>query len=172
MEHEPTVLLVDDEPGVPAGIARLLRREPWRILVAHSGHDALEILAREQVDVIVTDEQMPGMRGSELLAEVHRRHPEIIGMILSGQATLEAAIRAINEGRIWRFFVKPANPVDLRFSIRQALEVRELLAENRRLVSELEERDRVLRELEERHPGITELHEDADGAIVLDPRDA
>ncbi len=172
MDRKPTVLLVDDDPGVPAALARLLRREPWRILVAHSGEEALDILGREEVDVIVTDEQMPGMRGSELLAAVRRRRPEVVGMILSGQATLEAAIRAINEGRIWRFFVKPANPVDLRFSIRQALELRELLAENRRLAAELEERDRVLRELEERHPGITELREDEEGAILLDPADA
>ncbi len=172
MDRKPIILLVDDDPGVPAGLARMLRREPWRILLAHSGAEALAILEREDVDVIVTDEQMPGIRGSELLAEVQRRKPEVLGMILSGQATLESAIRAINEGGIWRFFLKPANPEDLRFSIRQALEVRELVAENRRLAAELAERDRVLRQLEERHPGITELQEDEDGAILLDPADA
>ena len=115
------VLLVDDEPNVAQALTRKLHREPFEFLIAHSGDAALELLEKHPVDVVVSDEQMPGMSGSQLLSTVRIHYPSTIRMILSGQATLEAAVRAINEGSVHRFFVKPCDTNDLAFSIKQAL---------------------------------------------------
>jgi DNA-binding NtrC family response regulator len=164
----PTILFVDDEPQVTSAIKRLLRKEPWRILEASSGKDALAILAREEVDIVVSDELMPGMSGSELLARVCHDYPDTIRMVLTGHASLDAAIRAINEGEIWRFFVKPCQEADLLISIRQALQQRMLLRENRELNRRLHEQTAALRELEAKEPGITQVVRDENGTIVLD----
>ncbi len=135
MAHK--VLFVDDEPHVLAALRRTLRNEPYQVLCASSAAEALALMAETPVDVVVSDEQMPGMSGSELLAEVRRRYPDTVRMMLSGKATLEGAIRAINDGEIYRFFTKPCNELDLATTIRHALEQKDLVEENRRHAAEL-----------------------------------
>jgi two-component system, probable response regulator PhcQ len=130
------VLLVDDEPNITAGLKRALRREPYEILTANSAQEGLEILAAQPVDVVVSDEQMPGMSGSEFLRNVCRKYPNTVRMMLTGQASLEAAIRAINEGEVYRFFTKPCNDADLRLTIRNALQQQILMRQSRRLLRE------------------------------------
>ena len=117
-----TVLFVDDEPQITSALKRALHKEPLRVLQAHSGAEALEILAHEPVDVIVSDEVMPGMTGSELLAQVRELYPEMVRIILTGHASLEATVRAINEGRIYRYLFKPCSERELLEVISTALE--------------------------------------------------
>jgi EAL domain-containing protein (putative c-di-GMP-specific phosphodiesterase class I) len=119
------VLLVDDEPNVTLGIKSALRKEPFDFVCAESGEQALEMLSKDPFDVIVSDERMPGMAGSQLLAIVRERHPDIARIILSGQATLEAALHAINSAQIYRFLLKPCPPKELEFAIREALAARD-----------------------------------------------
>jgi DNA-binding NtrC family response regulator len=168
MTMAPIVLLVDDEPNVTTALKRRLRNESYEIVTASSGREALAILERQDVDLIVSDEQMPGMRGSELLAIVNQRYPETIRMILTGHASLDAAIRAINEGEIYRFFLKPCNEVDLVVSIRHALEQKRLERENRRLERQVRRATSLLEALERDNPGISNLEVDDDGAVVID----
>ena len=104
---DPTILIVDDQESVRDMMLTFLGRQAYRVLAAESAPAALELLAREPVDVIITDERMPGMTGTELLARTRRLYPDTIRMVLTGHADLEAAIRAINEGGIYRFFTKP-----------------------------------------------------------------
>jgi DNA-binding NtrC family response regulator len=167
----PVVLLLDDEPNVTAGIKRALHNEPWKIFTAATVGGAFDILARENVDVVVSDERMPGMSGSQFLAEVRKKHPNTIRMILSGQADLEAAVRAINEGEVYRFLLKPCNPADLRVTIRQALEHKHLVELSRKLLREYEKKQALLDELERANPGITQIDVDESGAICLDDED-
>ncbi len=166
-----TILLVDDEPRVTQALKRLLRRSSLEVFTASSGQEALKILATEDIDVLVSDEQMPLMSGSELLAIAAKEYPSTIRMILSGQATLEAAVRAINEGRVHRFFIKPCNEHDLLQGIQHFLEFRQLSAENRQLREVIEARDAALARLERDMPGISELEEDEDGAVLIDMSD-
>ncbi len=163
-----TVLLVDDEPGVTAALARAFHKEPWRILEARSGPEALRVMEREPVDVIISDEEMPGMSGGELLSEARRRFPEAVRMVLTGRARMDAVIRAINEGEIYRFLLKPCHEGDLRLNIRQALELKALRSENRTLSETVRVQRSLLQELERQNPGITRVERDADGAIVID----
>ena len=124
---QPTVLFVDDDPNVTAALKRSLRREPYRIFSASCADEGLRVLAKQPIDVLVTDEDMPGMPGTEFLAQVRRRYPRIIRIMLTGRADLESTLRVAREGWIYRFFTKPCNDIDLGLSIRQALQQRDLL---------------------------------------------
>lgn len=167
-----TILLVDDEPNVTDALKRALRREPYEILTAISGAAALELLERHHADVVISDEQMPGMSGSVFLSAVRKQFPHTIRMILSGQASLEAAVRAINEGEVYRFFLKPCNPTDLAFTVQQALAHKRLEEQSRRLLREYQRQASTLARLEHHSPEIMSLHTDDQGAVVVDESDA
>jgi DNA-binding NtrC family response regulator len=128
MRH--VVLLVDDDQNVIHGLTRALRRQPYQLYTAQSGDEAIWILKAHDVDVIVTDEKMPGMSGCDLLAWVAEHYPEIVRILLTGYATTETAIRAINEGAVYQIFTKPCRDVHLGIAIRKALEQRDLLKQN------------------------------------------
>jgi len=130
-----TVLLVDDDENILRGLARTLRFQPFRLYTARTAEEAIEALKAHQVDVVVSDEHMPGMSGSRLLAWIAEHCPEVMRIVLTGHATVETAIRAINEGAVYHFFTKPCDPVQLAVVIRKALEHKELLEENRRLLA-------------------------------------
>jgi EAL domain-containing protein (putative c-di-GMP-specific phosphodiesterase class I) len=118
------VLLVDDEPGVISGLKLALRKEPFEIECADSGASALALLDGARFDVVVSDERMPGMQGSELLSIVRERHPGVVRIILSGQASFDAALRAINSAAIYRFLIKPCPAAELALTIQEALAAR------------------------------------------------
>ncbi len=168
----PLVLLVDDEPNVTSALKRQLHSEPYEIVEASSARAALEILAQRDVHVVVSDEMMPGLSGSELIAQIRHEYPAVIRIILSGQASLDAVLRAINQGEVYRFLTKPCNSVDLASTIRNALDYHAVLAENRSLRHTVAEQRRVLADLDERYPGISTVERDADDAVLIDADDA
>jgi two-component system probable response regulator PhcQ len=165
-----TILFVDDEHHVTDALLRVMRLLPFELLSATSAAGALEILKTVHVDVVVSDEQMPGMSGSVFLAQVRRLYPHTIRIILSGQASLEAAVRAINEGEVYRFFLKPCNPTDLTFTIKQALAHKKLEQQSRRLLREFQKQAALIEKA--RHSSaLTHLDTDDQGAIVIDESD-
>jgi two-component system probable response regulator PhcQ len=166
-----TVLLVDDEPKILSGLRVALRKYPFDILTADSAQAALALLDEQPVDVLVSDEQMPQVSGSQLLAIVRQQHPRTVRIILTGHASLDAAVRAINEGEVYRFLTKPCNPIELAVTIQQGVQLRELAQQSSRLLSRAQQQQAVLRDLESRHPGISELKVDAGGAILLEAGD-
>lgn len=116
-----TVLLVDDERNVTDGLLVMLRREPYEVLCAHSAAEAASVLARCHVDVVVSDERMPGMAGSEFLRQVAAQFPGTARILLTGNATLAVALKAINEGKICRLLCKPCPPQELTAAIADAV---------------------------------------------------
>lgn len=164
-----TVLFVDDEPRVTEALVRGLRNEPYEFLTADSAAEALAVLESVPVDVIVADERMPGMTGSELFATVRRRYPNAMRIILSGQASLESAVRAINEGEVFRFLLKPCQPAEVRATVRQALQQKRLYDVCRLLLHRHDQQAKLMEELEAAHPGITSVHYDAEGAMIAGP---
>ncbi len=126
MDH--AVLIVDDEPKIFQALRRALHREPYELLSAESGEAALNLLAERPIDVIIADENMPNMRGSVLLARCKAQWPEMVRMMLTGDARLETVVAAVNKGEIYRFFIKPCNEAELIISIRDALQMRQLKA--------------------------------------------
>ncbi len=117
-----TVLLVDDDPNVLRGLVRQFRHQPFQFYTAHSAEEAMEVLKSRPVDVLVTDDRMPGVCGIELLAWAAKHFPEVQRIMLTGFPTTETAIRAINESGVFRFFTKPCDPVALALAIHQAVE--------------------------------------------------
>lgn len=164
---ENRILLIDDEPNILAAIRRVLVDEPYEILAAESAEKALEILAETSCKVVISDERMPGMGGAELLCRINEMYPETVRILLTGHASIDAAMKAVNSGEIYRFFTKPWNDLDLRMAIRSALEKYDLEAENRQLLSLVRKQANELKSIEERYPGITQVEKDKDGSIYL-----
>lgn len=162
------LLLVDDEPNLTSALVRSLDRTKFEIFTADSAQKGLMILAGNDIDVIVSDERMPGMTGSQFLSEVRKQWPNTIRMILSGQADLEAAVRAINEGEVYRFLLKPCHPKELEMTILQGLQHKKLVAQSRKLLQEHQKNVNLLEALEKDNPGITKVEMDDDGVIDME----
>jgi two-component system, probable response regulator PhcQ len=163
-----TILFVDDDPSILAGFNNAFRREPYRILTARSGEEGLRTLAVNVVDVVVSDERMPGITGVEFLAEVREKYPNTIRMILTGHASLEVAIRAVNNGQIYRFLTKPCSSAEILIAIRQGLQLRELARESCRILAKTRHQQEVLGKLEATFPNIGGIKEDERENILLD----
>jgi len=118
----PCALFVDDEASVLAGVALTMRHRDYRIVTAGSGPEALKILDREPVSVVVSDENMPVMSGTTFLSKVRHEHPRVVRMILSGSMDPHSISRAVNEAGVFRYLLKPCSPEDLRLAVDQAIE--------------------------------------------------
>jgi len=120
--NTPSALFVDDEINILEGIAVALRGRNFRILTAGGPTEALALLEREPVAVVVSDERMPVMCGTEFLTQVRRDHPGIVRMVLSGTMDPHTISRAVNEAGVFRYLLKPCTPGDLGLAVEQALE--------------------------------------------------
>jgi len=118
-----TVLLVDDERAVLSALRRLLRVVGCNILMAEGGSEALELLEQHEVTLVISDMRMPEMDGAELLAQVAERWPDTERILLTGYTDLEAAIRAINQGRISRYLDKPWDDEELLRVVEKSLKL-------------------------------------------------
>lgn len=135
---EQVLLLVDDEPFVLKALYRTLRRDGYRILTAEGAKEALTILEQEPVAVILSDQRMPEMTGSELFGVVKERWPDTIRLILSGYTELASITDAINRGAVYKFLTKPWEDEPLRLQIAEAFRIYEETYVNRRLTDSLQ----------------------------------
>ena len=118
-----TLLLVDDEENVLSALHRLLRRDGYRILKATGAARAFELLATNDVQVILSDQRMPEMNGTEFLSQVKQLYPETVRMVLSGYTDLAAVTEGINRGAIYKFLTKPWSDDELRVQVRDAFRI-------------------------------------------------
>jgi EAL domain-containing protein (putative c-di-GMP-specific phosphodiesterase class I)/CheY-like chemotaxis protein len=144
--HKPPrrLLLVDDEPNILAALKRLLRGEQYQIHTANDGPQGLEVLAQQQVDVIVSDQRMPGMLGADFLRKARELAPDTIRIMLSGYTELQSVTDAVNEGAIYKFLTKPWDDEQLRSHIADAFRVKEIADDNQRLHLEVRTANREL----------------------------
>lgn len=161
------VLLVDDEPLLLAGLQRALRNEPFELRTASGGAAALAALQLAPADAVVSDQDMPGMNGVALFSVVSRLYPETVRFMLTGKATLDLAIEAINLGSIQRFFTKPMAPAVLAAQLKDALARKAILEDAWKLVNRSREQNALLEALEREQPGLVRTHRDASGALML-----
>lgn len=135
------ILFVDDEPSVLEGLRRMLRplRDEWEMHFVGSGTEALTLLAQTPCDVVVSDMRMPGMDGAQLLNEVMHRYPAVIRIMLSGQSSQEAILRAV--GPTQQYLAKPCDPEILKATVARTSTLRELLTDAtlKKLVSGMKE---------------------------------
>lgn len=127
------VLLVDDESSILNSLRRLLRGQPYDVLLAESGAQALELLEQRPVNLVISDARMPGMDGATLLAQVNQRFPGTLRILLTGYADMNTIAKAINDGHIHRYISKPWNDEEMLVTVRQALAFQYSESERRRL---------------------------------------
>lgn len=123
-----TLLMVDDEPNVLAALQRSFRREGFRVLTAASAAQGLALLAEHPVQVVLSDERMPAMSGTEFLSRVRVLYPDTIRIILSGHADFATVVDAVSRGTLFKFLHKPWQDDALRELIREAFVYHELRA--------------------------------------------
>ncbi len=121
-----TLLFVDDEPNILSALQRLFRPLGYRLLTASGGAQGLEILAREKVDLIISDMRMPEMDGAAFLEQAAARWPHVVRILLTGYADLGSAVAAVNKGNIYRYLSKPWEDNDIKITVAQALEKQRL----------------------------------------------
>jgi len=136
--QERTLLVVDDEVNIAASIKRLLRGDGYRVLTAESARAGLELLATNEVGVIISDQRMPEMTGVDFLRRVKELYPDTIRIVLSGYTDLKTITDAINEGAIYKFLTKPWEDEQLRENVHEAFQRYDLKLENVRLGREVE----------------------------------
>src|SRR5690554_6322434 len=135
---ERTFLVVDDEPDILDAIERLFRKE-YRVLTANSAAEALEIVQRESIQVVMSDQRMPSMSGIELLEQLHNTRPDIVRVLFTGYSNIDHVIDAINQGHVYRYISKPWKPAELRLFVAQAFEYYDDRQERRALVNQLQQ---------------------------------
>jgi response regulator RpfG family c-di-GMP phosphodiesterase len=142
-----TVLCVDDEPNILAALKRTLRGGGFTALTAGGGAEALEILEKLPVDIVVSDMRMPGIDGAQLLEQVHARWPHVMRILLTGHAEQGSTVSAINRGRIFRYLSKPWDERDLLGSLHEGADRLALEREKLRLETLTREQNAELRTL-------------------------
>jgi PAS domain S-box-containing protein/diguanylate cyclase (GGDEF)-like protein len=121
-EERRTVLVVDDEPGIRTALTRMLRSDGYRVLTAAGGDEGLHVLALNPVQVIISDQRMPGMSGTEFLGKVKELYPETMRIILSGYTEIDVVTESVNRGAVFRFLTKPWDDDLLREQVRDAFQ--------------------------------------------------
>ncbi|MEZ5595163.1 MAG: EAL domain-containing protein [Pseudomonadales bacterium] len=118
----PRVLLVDDQNSILSALKRVLRPDGYEVFTAASGEEALSVMAAQPIDVVLSDYNMPGITGVDLLLQIAREYPRVGRLMLSGQADLSQVIDAMNQGAVSRFLTKPWSNDVVRATIRDAIE--------------------------------------------------
>jgi len=157
------ILFVDDEPNILSGLKRMLRsmRKGMNFHFAEDGPAALEIMATENIDVVVSDMRMPGMDGATLLANIQKQYPHAIRIMLTGQADDDSIMRTV--GVVHQFLAKPADPELLKQVIERAAALQDLMTNERlkNLVSSIDS----LPSLPETYARLQEVINDPDSGL-------
>lgn len=144
---QATLLFVDDEANILSALKRLFRPLGYRIFVAESGAAGLEILAKEKVDLVISDMRMPEMNGAQFLEKVREQWPDTLRILLTGYADITSTIDAINKGQIFRYISKPWEDNDITLSVKHALERRDLERKNQGLEELTRKQNQELKQL-------------------------
>src|SRR5437868_10137921 len=136
-----TLLIVDDEPNILNALKRTLQEDGYQIYTANSGSEGLKILSEVPIQVILSDQRMPNMTGSEFLTTVKTLYPDTIRIILSAYTDFEALKDAINYGAIYKFLSKPWDENTLREEIKNAFNLTNKHIEDEKKISWLLDHD-------------------------------
>ena len=134
-----SILIIDDEEVLQDVLSSLLRKEGYEVLSAKTGEKGLEVLAEEEVDLVLLDLMLPGISGQEVLKEIRRREPEMVVVVVTAYSSIESAIEAMRQGA-FHYIPKPFKNEEVLLTVRKGLEQRRLATENRSLREQLRER--------------------------------
>jgi DNA-binding NtrC family response regulator len=149
LNQSHTILAVDDEPSNLRMMERLLRRH-FTVLTANNGEEALQIVSREEISMIITDQRMPGMLGTELLRQCLTIKPGIVSLVVTANNDTDTTIEAITNSGAMRVINKPWDPDQILNTIQEALAVYERGLKSRRMISQLKQVNENLEQLTRR----------------------
>lgn len=139
MTEKNTILIVDDEKSILSSFKRVFLTEPYKILTAGSGAEALETLQQQEVQLIISDQRMANMNGIEFLSKAKEVCPKAVRVVLSGYADFTTIVNAINKGHIYKFIEKPWTEKDIKMTIKDCFARYRLVEENRVLNEQVKE---------------------------------
>jgi signal transduction histidine kinase len=150
--RRPSILLVDDEPSAFFVLSEILKAD-YNVHTAASGEEGLDLFRRHKLDLVITDQRMPGMSGVELLRRTMDIDASCIRIILTAYPDIDVVLDAVNSGQVYGFVIKPWDPAAMRATVRRAIEHRDMIGANHRLMREVNDRndevDRLQRDLME-----------------------
>jgi signal transduction histidine kinase len=144
-EKDYNLLIIDDEVEITKALTRQFRRK-YNVFSTTDAIDGLRIMEQENIQVVLSDQRMPGMTGIDFFMQIKDKYPDALKLILTGYTDIEAVIGAINEGQVFRYVKKPWNPAELDTIINEAFEKYELITNNRKLMRNLQEMNSTLEE--------------------------
>lgn len=174
------LLIIDDDEEITKTLYRQFRRN-CSVFIATHAQEAYDILSREEIHVILCDQRMPKMSGTEFLASIRKRYPKTVFLVLTGYSDIHAIIEAINTSQIYRYIAKPWNPEELNIVVQQAFEKYRLTLANYLLIEQLTQNNQELelrvqrrtQELARANQQLTELNQQKDrflGIVAHDLR--
>lgn len=135
---EYNLLIIDDEIEITKALTRQFRRD-YNVFSTTNAEEGFAILEKENIQVVLSDQRMPGMTGTDFFSKIKDKYPDALKLLLTGYSDIEAVINAINEGQVFRYVTKPWNPTELDSIVKEAFEKYELITNNKRLVHNLNE---------------------------------
>ena len=148
-DYNHTILCVDDEENILSSLKRLLRKEGYRLLTAPSSAEGLKLLEENSIHLVISDQRMPRMDGTQFLAKVKEGYPDAIRIILTGYTDVDSITESINKGHVYKFLLKPWNDQSLKLEIKQALEQYDLIQANKILHKKVLEQNEELKTMNE-----------------------
>ncbi len=135
-KKNPTVLIVDDEPSILESLGDLLRRE-FHVLATSDPDQALELVAAEEISLVISDQRMPKMTGAQLLTKVANLSPDTVRVLLTAYADIDAVVQAVNDAKVSSYLSKPWRNEEILELVRNAVETHDLAVEERKLIQEV-----------------------------------
>jgi response regulator RpfG family c-di-GMP phosphodiesterase len=140
MPMTETIMFVDDEENILHALRRVFRKENYEVVTCLSAEQALEVLQTKDVQVLISDQLMPGMKGTELLKVVKEKYPMTIRIIFSGHSDMEDIIKALEEGEIYCFLKKPGELTSLVEIVNRAIEQSRLIRKVHEMLEQLQQK--------------------------------
>ena len=144
-DYRYTILCIDDEESILSALRRVLRTENYQIITATNTIDGLKLLCENEIHLVISDQRMPEISGTEFLATVNDQFPDVVRIILSGYTDVDAITESVNNGHIYKFLLKPWNDQTLKREIKQALEYYELKRANKLLHEKVSKQNEKLK---------------------------
>ncbi len=135
---KPSVIFVDDDSGITESVKRSLKNEPYALFTAESAERCVELLTLVDAHVVVSDLQMPGISGMDLMQCLKDIKPEVVRVVLSGKLNLEIALELINQGQVFRCLEKPCSASQLALCIREALAQSRMITQTKKMLELLQ----------------------------------
>jgi len=148
MPESDSILIVEDEGGTRATLSAILEEAGYEVTGMEKGSEAQKMIKGHSFNVIITDIRLPDVGGMEILESAKEINPDVAVIMMTGYASIETAVNAVNEGA-YAYFVKPVNPDEIKTTVTNALKQQRLSLENRRLVDSLQRSNRLLFEANE-----------------------